>query len=196
MLGWFELKWISRICWETAIINPGVCISKQWPSVLGNWLNEQYNWMSAVGGTGIVGSGIVGRGGIWYNFTWKYAHVTQTPLGNHSKQDNPCLLWLLCHSRDPHKWRLGQLILRCLYHFPQPWQTCLINHQAPPGVWMESHSLSQCNTLVSHFQSIRLPAWHQTRSELLQSKVSTPSTLRTTWNLVGGEEMSVQEMTI
>lgn len=156
-------------------------------------MNSTTGWVQWVGGA--LWGGALRGGAESDKISHGNIHVTQTPLGHHSKQDNPCLLWLLCHSRDPRKWQLGQLILHCLYHFPQPWQTCLINHQAPPGVWTESHSLSQGYTLVSHFQSIHLPAWHQTRSELLQSKVSTPSTSHTTWNLVGGEEMSVQDMT-
>lgn len=57
MLGWFELKWISCVCWETAIINPGVCISKQWPRLLGNWLNEPAGQLDKYSGWGHCGEG-------------------------------------------------------------------------------------------------------------------------------------------
>lgn len=33
MLEWFELKWISCICWKTAIINPGAPAGKNGPGL-------------------------------------------------------------------------------------------------------------------------------------------------------------------
>lgn len=39
MLGWFGLKWISCVCWATAIINPGVAFLSSDP--------ESWDWLKA-----------------------------------------------------------------------------------------------------------------------------------------------------
>lgn len=155
MLGWFELKWISCICWETAIINPGVCISKQWPRVLGNWLNEQTGQMEKCSG----GWGSKQRGRFWLKFTGKDRHGTQTPWGNHSKQDSLCLLPFLCHSWNPHKPReVNKCCVACIPSLDvadiPSWSP---NSPLSVNGGPESYSLQHTS---APFNQIHLPAGH------------------------------------
>lgn len=139
-------------------------------------MNQQENWMSP------VSWGIVGWGTTWSEFSWKYRHVTQTHLGNHSKEDNLCLFWLLCHSRKTHKLLWGQQILGGLYYFPQPQQTYLIDHWTLPG-WTVIVFLTVTRHSATSSQSISQPGIRQTKNKPLQSSSSPCILPGTCWKL-------------
>lgn len=154
MLGWLELKWISCICWETAIVNPGVGISKQWPGVLGTWLSAPIGQLDKYCGWGHCRE--------WQNLIKVHREIqTCCPKssGNHSKR----MISVYFDFCAPHGIHVShERSARHMLPILLPSAVADISNGSPNSPWTLNgeSTLSQCDTPVSHFQAIHLPAWH------------------------------------